>query len=125
MVSRVGRSIDRSGGTGKPAEHFTTAGTPDHTVQIKGTLVAGDASAAYAEVQVATSNGGTQPALLRYPTDGSNSTRIALPPKVGGNPQSYLDDPSPIVTSDGFVKIWAIQSDTPQASILLQWTPLP
>jgi hypothetical protein len=112
-------------GTGKPAEYFTVAGMPDHTIQIKGTLVAGDSSAAYAEGQVATSNGGTQPALLRYPIDGSNSTRIALPPKAAGTSPLYSQDPPPTVTADGFVKLWAIQSDTPQASILMQWTPLP
>ena len=111
-------------GTGKPAEYFTTAGSPDHTVQIKGTLVAGDASAVYAEAQVATSNGGTQPALLRYPIGGSSFTRIALPPKVNGNPQGYTGNPAPTVNPDGFVTLWAVQSDSPQASILLQWIPL-
>jgi hypothetical protein len=110
-------------GTGKLAEYFTTAGSPDHTIQVRGTVVAGDSSSVYVEAQVATTNGGTQPALLRYPIDGSGFTRIALPPKVGGSPQLYSLDPPPTVTANGFVKLWAIQSDTPQASILLQWVP--
>jgi hypothetical protein len=110
---------------GKPAEYFTHAGSPDRTLTIRGTLVGGDASAAYAEAEVTGPNGGTQPALLRYSIDGSTATRIALPPKVGGTPQSYLDDPPPYVTSDGFIKIWVIQSDSPRASILLQWVALP
>lgn len=110
---------------GKPAEYFTHAGSPDQTLPIRGTLVGGDASAAYAEAEVTSPGGGTQPALLRYGIDGSAATRIALPPKVGGTSQSYLDDLPPDVTSDGFVKIWAIQRDSPRASILLQWAPLP
>jgi hypothetical protein len=110
---------------GKPAEYFTHAGGPDRMLTIRGNLVGGDASAAYAEAEVTGPNGGIQPALLRYSIDGSNATRIALPPKVGGAPQSYLDDPPPDVTSDGFLKLWAIQSDSPRASILLQWAALP
>ena len=86
--------------------------------------MAGDSSSAYAEAQVATPNGGTESALLRYAIDGSPPTRIALPPKVNGNPQGYTGNPAPAVNSDGFVTLWAVQRDSPQASILLQWIPL-
>ena len=110
---------------GKPAEYYTHSGSPDQTLQIHGTLVGADATAVYAEAQVATASGGTQPALLRYPIDGSKATEIARPPKVGGSLETYFVDPPPAVTSDGFVKLWHVQSDSPQASIILQWAPLP
>ena len=87
---------------GKPAEYYTHAGSPDQTLQIRGTLVGADASAVYAEGQVATASGGTQLALLRYPIDGSSSTRLALPPKVGAAPQLYSLDPPPTVTARRF-----------------------
>ncbi|MFI5258716.1 MAG: hypothetical protein ACHQ01_03780, partial [Candidatus Limnocylindrales bacterium] len=112
-------------GQGKPAEYFTQSGSPDHTIQVKGTLVAGDASSVYTEAPTAAPNGGTQPGLLRYPIDGSGSTRIALPPKINAVALGYFEDPPPTVTADGFVKIWAVQSASPQASIQLQWIPLP
>jgi hypothetical protein len=62
---------------------------------------------------------------LRYPIDGASATRIAVPPKVGGNPQLYIVGPAPTVTPDGLLKLWAIESHTAQASIVLQWIPLP
>jgi hypothetical protein len=97
-------------GAGTPAD-YTTAGSPERTLQIKGTLVAGDSSAVYAQAQVATPTGGTEPALLRYPIDGSSATRIAVPPKVGGNPQLYIVGPAPTVAPDGLLQLWAIESD--------------
>jgi hypothetical protein len=119
------------GADGASAQDFTHAGSPDDTVQINGaqglggSLVGGDASAAYAEVEV-TSASGTASELWRYPIDGSAPTRLAVPPTVDGSPLTYLDDPPPTTTADGFLKIWLTAGDSTQGSrILLQWTALP
>jgi hypothetical protein len=109
---------------GKPAEYFTTAGTPDHTVPIRGTLVGGNATDVFAQAQSPTAGGGTQPALLRFPVDGSPSGRLALPPKVGQAPLLYDGKFTPTVTADGFVTIWESRADG-QPSVLLQWVALP
>ncbi len=125
VATTFGAGLWTQGGNGQPVQYFTHAGSPDHTIAVRGALVGGDASGAYTEAEVATTGGGTEPALLRYAIDGSGSTRLALPPNVGGNVPLYTEDPPPTVTADGFVKVWALQRDSAQASILLQWTPLP
>jgi len=111
-------------GQGKPAEYYTHAGSPDRTISIHGTLVGGDANAVYVEGPSATAAGGSQPALLRYGVDGSPSTRLALPPKVGGKTLSYQGEPGPTVTQDGLVDLWIARANG-QSSLISQWVPLP
>jgi hypothetical protein len=119
-----GAGLWTQSGVGKPAMLYTQAGTAARTVTVAGTLVAADSAALYAEVDHATLGGGTELQLWRYPIDGTTPTELALPPKVNGSPELYSVGPPPTTTADGFVKVWAIQSDSPQASIELQWTPL-
>jgi hypothetical protein len=111
---------------GTSAQYYTAAGSPQATIKIGGgNLVAGDASAAYAEVEVVSADGATRPELLRYPADGSKPTEIAAPPTVNGVAEVYLDNPPPTAPGDGFLKLWTVRGDTAQTSlILLQWAPL-
>jgi hypothetical protein len=124
----TGSGLWVEGDDGASAQYFTRAGSPDHTVQIEGdpgsggSLVGGNASAAYSEVEV-TSASGTDSELWRFPLDGSAPTRLAVPPTVDGIPLTYLDVPPPTTTADGFLKLWLTAGDSTQGSrILLQWT---
>ena len=108
------------------AEYFTAAGNPATTVTIGGTLVAGDATAAYVAIPGEDAQGLWQAQLWRYPIDGSTPTRLAVPPVVDGSYLSYSSDPPTIAVSDGVLKIWSTAggSSTTPSPILLQWVPL-
>ncbi len=109
---------------GKTASYYTAAGTPAATVQTGGSVVAGDAAAAYVEVLGNNPQGQTEEQLWRYPVDGSTPTQIASSPTIDGSFLSYFGDPMPIATGDGVLKFWSTRSGSDQQTqILLQWTP--
>ncbi len=123
----------RPGGTGlwtsssdhKTAQYFTQAGAPAATLQIDGSVVAGDENAAYVETQGTDPSGNFAEQLWRYPADGSTPAQIALAPAIDGNPLSYFDDPLPISNGDGVVKLWMARTGTDQTNtLLLQWVPV-
>ena len=109
---------------GKTAAYYTTAGTPAATLQTGGSVVAGDATAAYVEVLGNNPQGQTEEQLWRHPVDGSTPTQIASSPTIDGSFLSYFGDPMPISNGDGVLKFWSTHSGfNQQSQILLQWTP--
>lgn len=119
------------GGTGlwaqdshaKTALYFTQAGSPQATLQVGGSLIAGDATAAYVEVDGLGAGGGFETQLWRYPVDGSTPTQIAAAPALDGGPLNYFGDPMPIANGNGVLKIWPTHHGSQISPILLQWTP--
>ncbi|HEX7590885.1 MAG TPA: hypothetical protein VF375_02965 [Candidatus Limnocylindrales bacterium] len=106
----------------QPGSYYTHPGTPDATVTIKGSLVGGEATAAYVDDTGA--NGTTQ--LLRYPADGSGPVAIGTAPTIGDNNLGYYADPLPLPAQNGVVKYWLLTpSGATTATIYLQWMPLP
>jgi hypothetical protein len=122
----VGTGLWSQDNTNKTASYYTQAGTPQASVQIKGSLAGGDASAAYTEVSGTNDSASAfEDQLWRYPIDGSAPTKIAVAPTIDGNSFGYTDDPQPISNGDGFLKIWTTRIGNQQLwSILLQWTPV-
>jgi hypothetical protein len=109
----------------KSAQYFTTAGTPLVTVPITGTVVAGDTTAAYAEVQGHAPDGSVELQLWRYPAGASTPTEIAVAPTFDGSSLSYSSDPAAVSNGDGVLKLWATHSLNAQTSlILLNWAPV-
>jgi hypothetical protein len=109
------------GNSGNAAQFFSDPGGPQVNLPIDGTLVGGDANAAYVERD--TSNG-TE--LWRYPSDGSASTQIGTAPAIDGQGQSYFADPQAIVAPGGFIKLWLLQATgTATPTLYFQWVPLP
>ena len=112
--------------TGKTAVYFTQGGTPTVTLPVGGALVAGDANAAYEEVEGVNSSGAFETQLWRYPIDGSTATQINSAPTIDGEPLGYSPDPQPIANGNGVLKLWSTRNANQQLSeILLQWTPAP
>jgi hypothetical protein len=110
---------------GDSVQHYTAAGSAQASVKIAGTLVAGDGSAAYMEVEAQAADGSTRIQLERYPADGSSPSELALPPVIGGSPASYQNHPAATAPGGGVLKLWVVEGDTAQNSqILLQWVPL-
>jgi hypothetical protein len=109
------------------AAYVTQAGGAGQVVQINGSLVGGDAQAAYTDVRSNAAGGATEEQLWRYPIDGSAATKIAVAPTVDGSSLDYTGDPLPASDGKGVVKLWLTHALLPQqpAPVLLQWTPLP
>jgi hypothetical protein len=109
---------------GKTAQYVTAPGSPPATLQIGGTVVAGDAGAVYADVLQNGSNG-PEEALWRYPIDGSTPTQIAVSPSVDGQSLAYAADPLPQSNGDDVWKFWLSRPDGSNTfNLILQWTPL-
>ncbi len=110
----------------KTAQYFTQAGAPAATLQINGTIVAGDANAAYVETQGKDASGNFAEQLWRYPADGSTPTQIGSAPTVGDSgPLSYFGDPLPIGNGNGVLKLWIARVGSDQTkALLLQWVPV-
>jgi hypothetical protein len=104
---------------GKTAQHIGAGGTPDATIQVEGTAIAGDDTAAFVEVQAA--DGTTQ--LWRFPIDGSTPTQLATAPTVGNGGLSYFADPQAALGPHGLVKLWLVRGDSGQ-TLYEQWVPL-
>lgn len=111
---------------GKTAEYFTSSGTPTTTIQVGGSVVAGDANAVYSEVPASDpKTGAFVNQLWRYPIDGSTPKQIGLAPTVDNNALSYFGDPMPVSNGDGVMKIWITRTGSAQTlTMLLQWTPV-
>jgi len=109
------------------AAYVTQAGGAGQVVQINGSLVGGDAQAAYTDVRSNAAGGATEEQLWRYPIDGSAATKIPVAPTVDGSSLDYTGDPLPASDGKGVLKLWLTHALLPQqpAPVLLQWTPLP
>ena len=109
--------------SGKTAEYFTQAGTPQATIQIGGNLVAGDTKAVYEDVFASSQQGAPEDQLWRYPLDGSTPTEIGVGPTIDGNSMGFSADPLPIANGDGVLKLWTTRTGSQQTLVvLLQWT---
>ena len=104
----------------QPAKHIGVGGNPDATIQVEGTVVAGNDTAAFVEVQAP--DGTTQ--LWSFPIDGSTPTQLATAPTVGNGGLSYFGDPQAAVSPHGLVKLWMVRGDSGQ-TLYEQWVPLP
>jgi hypothetical protein len=104
---------------GKSAQHIGAGGNPDATIQIDGTVVAGNDTAAFVQVEAA--DGSTQ--LWSFPIDGSNPTQLATAPTVGNGGLSYFGDPQATVGPHGLVKLWLVRGDSGQ-TLYEQWVPM-
>jgi hypothetical protein len=108
--------------TDKAALYYTHPDSPDATVTIAGSLVAGDASSAY--VETSGQNGVSQ--LWRYPADGTAPTQIGTAPTVDTNALNYGDDRQLLPAGNGVAKYWVIASSVGSTwTLYLQWLPLP
>ncbi len=125
-VRPAGTGLWAQDSSGKTAEYFTQAGNPQATIQVGGSLVAGDAKAAYEDVLGNNDQGVTEEQLWRYPIDGSTPTQINSSGTIDSGALPYAADPLPISDGNGVLKLWSTRSGTQQlAVILLQWTPTP
>jgi hypothetical protein len=107
--------------TDKTALYYTHPDSPDATVTIAGSLVAGDASAAY--VETSGQDGVSQ--LWRYPADGSAPTQIGTAPTVDTNALNYGDNRQLLPAGNGVAKYWVIASGVGSTwTLYLQWLPL-
>jgi hypothetical protein len=107
--------------TDKTALYYTHPDSPDATVTIAGSLVAGDASSAY--VETSGQDGVSQ--LWRYPADGSAPTQIGTAPTVDTNALSYGDNRQLLPDGNGVAKYWVIASGVGSTwTLYLQWLPL-
>jgi hypothetical protein len=109
---------------GQTAQYFTSAGSPQATVQIGGSLLTGDASGVYAEVLGNGPSGAAEEQLWRYPIDGSTPTEVATAPLLDGQFLSYFGDPLPIDNGDGLLKYWNIGNNLGGPFLLIQWVPV-
>lgn len=107
------------------AAYVTRAGGAGETVPISGSLVGGDAQAAYTDVRGTSASGASEEQLWRYPLDGSTPTQIAVAPTVDGGSLDFTGDPLPTSNGKGVIKVWLTRGLLPQqpSPILLQWTP--
>ena len=107
--------------TDKTALYYTHPDSPDATVTIAGSLVAGDASSAY--VETSGQDGVSQ--LWRYPADGSAPTQIGTAPTVDSNALYYGDNRQLLPAGNGVAKYWVIASGVGSTwTLYLQWLPL-
>ncbi len=114
------------GGTGAWIQSGSTAqyvgGPTPVSLQIGGSLLAGDVGAAY--VAVPGANGGDE--VWRYPADGTTPTPLTTAPTLGGQPLDVLGDPMPAVGPDGLAKLWLLRpGNVDQLDLVLDWVPLP
>jgi hypothetical protein len=91
------------------------------SLEIGGSLMAGDAGAAY--VSVPGPNGSDE--VWRYPADGTTPTPLSSAPTLGGQPLDLFGDPMPVVGPDGLAKLWLLRAgNADQLSLVLAWVPL-
>jgi hypothetical protein len=114
--------VQAPGGT--QAQYYASSGSPQATLEIGGSLVAGDQNAAYAEVLGNSPQDTAEEQLWRYPVDGSTPAQIASTPTLDGQFLSYFDDPQPIANGDGVLKFWNIGSNLGGPFLLIQWVPV-
>ncbi len=113
-------------GTGAWIQSGSTAqyvgGPAPASLQISGSLLAGDANAAY--VAVPGADGGDE--VWRYPADGTTPTPLSSAPTLGGQPLDVLGDPMPAVGAGGLAKLWLLRTgDGDQLHLVFDWVPLP
>jgi hypothetical protein len=119
----AGAGIWAASKDGKTASYYTSSGTPQVTLSVDGSLVAGDTGAAYVETQGTDASGNLVNQLWRYPLDGSPPSQLAAAPTVDGQSLDYFRDPLPAANGDGILKFWFQRDANDQWQILLGWTP--
>jgi hypothetical protein len=131
QLGSLGSNVGRPAGPGiwvaskdgKTASYYTSSGTPQASLTIDGTLVAGDASAAYVETEGNDASGKTVDQLWRYPIDGSAPAQLGVSPTIDGQGLNYYGDPLPVANGDGVMKFWLVRDANDQWQVVLGWTP--
>jgi uncharacterized membrane protein len=131
QLGQLGSNVGSPAGAGiwvaskdyKSVSYYTSSGTPQVTLSVDGSLVAGDAGAAYVETQGIDASGNLTNQLWRYPIDGSAPTELATAPTVDGQALDYFGDPLPAANGDGIVKFWFLRDANDQWQLVLGWTP--
>ena len=103
---------------------FSSAGSPDRTVPIDGTMVGADAQAVYVDSSDPADGTAT---LWRYPADGSNPAQIGRATTIGDQAVGYFDNDPLLVGREAIVKVWVVTpaSGSGQGELIEQRVPLP